>query len=334
MKAIMYLGGKLELQEINQPIPVNGELLVAVEACGLSPEDVVDDFGEDMIVGRQIVGRVCTASDKKGKKLEGKRVAVIPYRTCSCCVSCRTNREHICDSLRTMGNADGLIGKHAIQGGGGQYVCAEIAQLLPVGENLPAGQLACMPIFATALEAAGKSDHILAEDVMVYGSGTLGLALVPVLNILGACSVTYVDDSSCRRKTASEMGAAKSISLQELQEQQVVYRSVFDTCCNEESQKRCIKALREKGVLVNVGYSKDRISYALRDLNGERSICNVAGASHKAHYDILKMLECGKLDAAPISRYSYKPEHYAEAIEKLSEAGSRVVLQFMERKDI
>ena len=137
----------LVLRELSIPQPANGEILLAIEACGVCRTDLHVVDGElpqpklPIVLGHEIVGRVAAlGAGVTGFRL-GERVGV-PWlgATCGVCPYCRSGRENLCDSpLFTGYTRDGGYATHTIADARfafplpGKLDAAEAAPLLCAG---------------------------------------------------------------------------------------------------------------------------------------------------------------------------------------------------------
>jgi propanol-preferring alcohol dehydrogenase len=94
--------------ELPEPAPDDGQVLIAVDACGVCRTDLHVVDGElakpklPLVPGHQIVGRVVRS--RGARYAEGDRVGV-PWLgwTCGECRYCRSGRENLCDRARFTG---------------------------------------------------------------------------------------------------------------------------------------------------------------------------------------------------------------------------------------
>jgi propanol-preferring alcohol dehydrogenase len=127
-------GEPLRLAERPVPQPGNGELLVAVSACGVCRTDlhVVDGDLTDpklpIVPGHEIVGRVAAVGEGVNGFVIGERVGV-PWlgATCGVCPYCREGSENLCDTPVFTGyTRDGGFATHAV---------ADARYCFPLGEG-------------------------------------------------------------------------------------------------------------------------------------------------------------------------------------------------------
>jgi alcohol dehydrogenase, propanol-preferring len=105
----------LRLEEVPDPVPGPGELLVRVRACGVCHTELDEIEGRmppprlPVILGHQVVGRVEDRGEGAGAFRVGDRVGVAwIHSACGACPLCRTGRENLCEQFRATGrDADG-----------------------------------------------------------------------------------------------------------------------------------------------------------------------------------------------------------------------------------
>lgn len=119
MKAVVFDGHRLELKDEETPRPAEGEVLIAVEACGVCRTDLHVVDGElskpklPLIPGHQVVGRII---ESRSALAVGRRVGVAWLAsTCCSCKFCLDGRENLCRQAlftgytRDGGYADMLV---------------------------------------------------------------------------------------------------------------------------------------------------------------------------------------------------------------------------------
>ena len=156
-------GEALQYRHVPDPIPLSGQVLVKVAACGVCRTDlhVVDGDLTDpelpIIPGHEIVGRVEAIGSNVGGFRIGDRVG-IPWlgHTCGQCFFCKTNRENLCDAPRFTG--------YQINGGYAEYTVAEAAYCFAIPESYAdaaAAPLLCAGLIGhRALRMAGDAVNL------------------------------------------------------------------------------------------------------------------------------------------------------------------------------
>jgi len=193
----------LQLEELADPEPGPGQLLLEVAACGVCRTDLHIADGEltepklPLVMGHQIVARVLSG----GERFEpGERVGV-PWLgwTDGTCRYCRSGRENLCDSARFTG--------YDIDGGYAERVVADerFCFSLPDGfEDLHAAPLLCAGLIGhRTMRLAGD-----AERLGIYGFGAAAHIVCQVAVHEGrrVFAFTRADDEAAQ-SFARELGA-------------------------------------------------------------------------------------------------------------------------------
>lgn len=172
-------GFPLRLVDLPQPQAGCGEVLIAVEACGVCRTDLHLVNGElpdpvlPMIPGHEIVGRVAAVGSEVAGFAIGQRVGV-PWLgwTCGECRFCINGRENLCDAARFTG--------YQIRGGYAEYTVADARYCFPLPDDGDAALLApllCAGLIGyRALRMAGAADRI-----GIYGFGAAAHIVAQVL---------------------------------------------------------------------------------------------------------------------------------------------------------
>lgn len=162
-------GQPLRLADLPQPVPGAGQMLLAVEACGVCRTDLHLLDGElpdpvlPVVPGHEIVARVAGL----GPGVQGWRLgqrAGVPWLgwTCGQCRFCTSGRENLCEQARFTG--------YQLNGGYAEYTLADARYCLPLPEGPAAEHLA--PLLCAGL--IGYRALRLAGDprrLGVYGFG-------------------------------------------------------------------------------------------------------------------------------------------------------------------
>ncbi len=186
MKAAVFAPEEgFRVQEVPDPEPAEGEILVRVEACGVCGSDRQVAAGAQapsgtsfpVIFGHEISGRV--ASDGANWP-EEERVVAFPIMPCGKCRLCQSGQDNLCMSQE-------VIGYHR-PGGYAELVAVPEDRLIPLPDGVPelsAGLL--VDALATPFHALRSVACLEAgESVVVIGSGGLGLGALVCAQAIGA----------------------------------------------------------------------------------------------------------------------------------------------------
>ena len=103
MKALVYTGpNSLAFRDEPNPVPLNDEVVVKVDAVGICGSDMHAYHGFDsrrpapLILGHEAAGVAMSGRHK------GRRVTVNPLVTCGACDFCLDGRSHLCGSRQII----------------------------------------------------------------------------------------------------------------------------------------------------------------------------------------------------------------------------------------
>src|SRR5215213_6140743 len=138
MKALVLTGPqRVEMQELPQPRPGPGEVLLRVSLAGICGSDVHGFLGHSprrkpgLVLGHEAVATVAEAHPTVdgGAAIVGRRVYVNPLVSCGSCPACLSGRQNTCRSWR-------LLGMDRVHGTYAQFVCVPAGQVLPVSDHV------------------------------------------------------------------------------------------------------------------------------------------------------------------------------------------------------
>lgn len=179
----------VRIEEVEQPRPGAGEVLIEVKAAALNHLDLWVRRGLPIettwphIGGSDVAGVVVelgAGAAEAGARV-GQRVVVDPSISCGECEWCRAGDEPLCERYR-------ILGEHT-QGGFAQYVVAPARNLYEIPADYPWEKAAAAPLaFLTAWRALTTKGRVQAGDrVLVTGaSGGVATAGIRIAKLLGA----------------------------------------------------------------------------------------------------------------------------------------------------
>ena len=249
MKAAIILQPKrVEMQEVANPEPAAGELLVRVMSSGICGTDVHIFQGEylgsyPIIPGHEFAGGVEQVGSAVTRFKPGDRVAIEPNLPCDNCVNCLNNRQNFCLNWQAVGVTR--------PGGMAQYVCVPEKAAFDIG-NLPFEQGAFMEPLSCVLHGLERLDLAVAAKVVILGAGPIGLLLLQGLRLQGATHVVVVDKNPDRAVLAQTLGADQSLTnLDELERD--AYDAVVDATGVPVVMSRMLDFARPGGKILLFG---------------------------------------------------------------------------------
>jgi propanol-preferring alcohol dehydrogenase len=196
----------LALQDLADPTPGPGEILIRVAACGVCRTDVHVIEGDlqarllPLVPGHQVVGRVVASGPGASRFRPGDRVGIAWLReTCGSCAFCRAGRENLCAFSRYTGwDAHGGYAEAAI-------VRESFAYPIPAafsdGEAAP---LLCAGIIG--YRALRRARVEAGQKLGLYGFGSSAHIVAQIARHRG-CDVYVATRDASHRRLAEELGA-------------------------------------------------------------------------------------------------------------------------------
>ncbi|WP_329488960.1 zinc-binding dehydrogenase [Kitasatospora sp. NBC_01246] len=208
MRAAITRGGALVVEEVPDPVPQAGQVLVRTLACGICGSDLhaLDDpeaFGDVM---RRTGGS--THDIREGLVLGHEFAAeIVDYGPGT--VRALPTGTVVCGPPIGFGpQGSGIIGyTPAFPGGFGEYMLLSEAFTMPVPNGLDPKTAALTEPFSIAARAVRRAEAAPGSVAVVIGLGPVGLGIVAVLKARGLGPVVAVDFSPRRRAFAERLGA-------------------------------------------------------------------------------------------------------------------------------
>jgi len=283
----------LTIGEVPKPVPVPGQVLLRVRACGVCRTDlhiVEGDLPEilaKVIPGHQIVGDVAEGGGTEFPT--GARVGVSWIGgTDGNCWYCKHGMENLCDAPTFTG--------YSVNGGYAEYAVARRDFVFPLPSNLDdlhAAPLLCAGIIGfRSLRVAGVER---GERVGLFGFGSSASLAIDVLHAWG-CSVYVSSRGESHRALARLLGATWVGG--EADKPPVELDRAVTFAPSGDVVIAALKSLRKGGVVAINAIHLDRIPEFDYDhlLWGERQIRSVANMTRQDAKDFLKLAADIKVD--------------------------------------
>jgi 2-desacetyl-2-hydroxyethyl bacteriochlorophyllide A dehydrogenase len=263
MSAAVYIGeGAVEVQQVPIPGPGPDELLVEVSECGICGSDLHLVFGryavEGSILGHEWSGTVVGSGGAGSGWSTGDRVVFNPTPGCGRCRPCRRGRPSVC--LRHP-PSDLRHGRGAFA----EYITVAAANALRIPDALTSRAAALAEPTAIALHAMELADVAADDRVLVTGAGPVGLLIVAVLRARGVSDITISEPVALRRQRALEVGAARAVVPDALDEPAPVatvaepYAVAFECSGHAGAARQALGQLDYAGTLVFVGTGSEPV---------------------------------------------------------------------------
>ncbi len=222
-------GAPLTIEEVKIAPPGPGEVLVKLAACAICHSDIMyinGGWGGDLpaIYGHEAAGIVEAVGEGVETIKPGDHGVVTLVRSCGHCHYCTRGTPVVCetefalDVTSPLQGADGISITPGLRTGGfGEYALVHASQVVAIDKKIPlecASLLACGVLtgFGAVANTAGIEP---GSDVVVVGTGGVGLNSVQAATICGAQRVIAVDTSDNKLNTARQFGATHAVNAKD-----------------------------------------------------------------------------------------------------------------------
>lgn len=216
--AVLRNGEMVATDDVTEPVPVAGQVLVEVRACGICGSDLhfarhgqravelgrqiegVADLGapevdldRDVFMGHEFAAEVLDAGPDTETFAPGTLVTSIPVLVSP-------------SAIRPIVYSNDVVGGYA------ERMLLSAPLLVEVPNGLDARRAALTEPMAVGLHAVNRSRIDAKSDgALVLGAGPVGLAVIAALRLRGVAPIVAADFSPARRRLALGLGAHEAV---------------------------------------------------------------------------------------------------------------------------
>jgi L-iditol 2-dehydrogenase len=273
MKGLVYTAPRrLEMLELADPVPKNGEVLVRVRAAGVCGSDLHGFLGRSkkrvppLVLGHEFCGEVAANQAGLSGIAPGDAVAVYPIISCGTCEYCASEREHLCSARRVYGLD--------LHGGLAEYVAVPRRCLFPIPASMSFVEGSLVEPLANAVHVVRRCPDVLGRTGLVYGAGPIGMLCAFVAKQRGARVVIMVDRNAHRLAQLKELAADVIIDSSEHDPVASVLNETggrgvdfaIDAVGNVECRQNSITCTATGGTVLCIGLEEEVCSVDTRPL--------------------------------------------------------------------
>ncbi len=204
MKAcVLHQIGDIRYQEVEKPVPEQGQVLIKVRACGVCGSDIPRIFEKGTysfptIPGHEFSGEIVEIGKGVKKLKPGSRGAVIPLIPCKNCIYCQSGNYAQCEDYNYLGSR--------CDGGFAEYVVVPEENFLILADNVTFEEAAMVEPAAVALHSLRRAEIDIGDTVTVLGAGPIGLIVAQLALVCGATKVFITDVIQEKLDFAEQLG--------------------------------------------------------------------------------------------------------------------------------
>jgi 2-desacetyl-2-hydroxyethyl bacteriochlorophyllide A dehydrogenase len=212
MRAFVVTGPKrCEIQDVEDPRPSRGQVVVDIERVGVCGTDVEFFTGEmaylhqghaayPMRLGHEWSGTVAAIGDEVDPSWLGRRATGDTMLGCGLCRRCLGGLQHVCEDRYEVGIRGGFAGALAEQ------MAVPVSSLHPLPDAVDAAAGALVEPGGNALRSVWGAALRPGDRVLVLGPGTIGL-LVALFALADGAEVHIMGRSQRSLDFARTLGA-------------------------------------------------------------------------------------------------------------------------------
>jgi threonine dehydrogenase-like Zn-dependent dehydrogenase len=300
----------LRWMEIDVPELLENEVLIKVKFCGVCGTDQAIYSGESsfwaeglinvpMTFGHEYSGTIAAIGKRVSNFKVGDRVVCDTGISCGICDHCREGDYLFCSKMKAVGT---IV---AQDGGYAEYAVMPERHVFMLPDNVSFEQGAMVEPIATGLYAVKKGSLKIGENVVIIGTGPIGLGAVPFAMLSGAKKVILAGRKDFKLEIGKKFGADVIINTttENLHDRVMELTGgqgadvVIEASGSMDMLKEAIRMSNYGGRVSCVAFYEKPLDGINIDLMIIKSIHLVpVGGSPNMGPVVIKMMECGKVD--------------------------------------
>lgn len=325
--ALLHKIGDIRLENVPDPKPGHGEVLVKMGAVGICGSDVhyyVDGkigsavVTKPLVLGHEPAGTVIEHGEGVDGPRLGTRVAVEPGWPCGECEFCREGRYNVCPHMHFLGMPPDNTGAYA------ELLVVPADYVFPLPDNLTLEHGSLIEPLAVGVHAVELANIKPGMTAAVLGEGSIGMCATACAKLAGALTVYGTDLYDYRLAAARGLGADMMFNAGK---EDVVDKildatngrgvdAVIEAAGSPETPQQVIDIVKPGGVAVMVGICQEQ---PIRiDVSKARRKELVTIQCRRFCNDFPKAISlaaAGKIDLDRIASHRYSLENLADAFE-------------------
>ena len=196
---------KIEIFEENIPSILSpNQALIRVKSVGICGTDLHIFLGHrsdvvyPRIMGHELSGIVVKVGDAVSNIKANDMVVLDPIVACGQCVICKEGHPNVCVTVKCFGVQ--------MDGGFSEYIVVDASQLYKFSNKLTFQQAALVEPFSIAANIIQRAKINDSDNVILFGAGTIGLAVLQVVKARGA-KILVSDVVDSKLQLAKSFGA-------------------------------------------------------------------------------------------------------------------------------
>ena len=334
----------MEIREIPVPEPKKGEVLVELEYVGICGSDVeyfhhgrcgnfiVDG---DFMLGHECAGTIVKLGEGVTSLKIGDRVALEPGITCGQCEFCKSGKYNLCPSVR-------FLATPPVQGCYENYIAFPENMCFKLPDNMSTKEGALVEPLSVGLHAANQGNVQLGDQVVILGSGCIGLMTMLACKAHGATDITVIDVIPKRLEYAKKMGATRVINGKEVDAVEEINKltngagvnKVFETAGSPVTVAQAPFMVKNGGTITLVGMTANpEINFNFGQIMAKEAQIKTVFRYRNIYPQAIAAISGGMIDVAPMATHEFAFDDIQKAFECAINDKENVVKAVIKIKD-
>jgi threonine dehydrogenase-like Zn-dependent dehydrogenase len=307
VKALVYVApARMELQDVPDPEPKEGEVLLQVSAAGVCGSDLHGFLGHSerrkpgLVMGHEAVAAVLEPHRSVSGFSPGQRVTFNPLLTCGRCRACQDGRQNLCPTWTLFG-MDRLHGAYA------ERVAVPAGQLRALSDGLSEQEGVLAEPMAVVVHAFRIGLVGTPRSVAIVGGGAIGALSLVLARLRGVARVCVLDVNPARLEAARRLGAALVLDSRQADAAHAVRdwsdggADVVVEAVGTAETRRLAVAVAAKGarvILLGLAVNDSPVPW-MDMIRNEQSLVTSFAYAPRDFLDSLELLESRRVDIRP-----------------------------------
>jgi 2-desacetyl-2-hydroxyethyl bacteriochlorophyllide A dehydrogenase len=323
--AIITAPRSVEIADVADPTPGNGEVVIEVAASGICGTDIEIFDGVyratlPVIPGHEFAGTVVALGADVRDLRVGDRVAADPNAPCLRCRYCHEGRVNLCDNYAAYGVT--------MNGASAQYVSVPEHLCVVVPDGLQLAHAALIEPLSCALHGWDLIGSQVGKHAAIYGSGTMGLMMLQLAAAFGIDGVDMVDTNPLKLEAAHSLGARSVTSDASETMPERGWDLVIDATGATAAISDGLGRIAKGGTYLQFGVAAPDARVEINPYLIYEHELRIIGAVCPQHSFArsANLLGEGAIDPVPLISDTYSVDDYQAALTKFSTGQSRKIL--------
>ncbi|CAM4414487.1 zinc-binding alcohol dehydrogenase family protein [Vibrio agarivorans] len=308
----------IEYVERDIPEIQDNEVLLKINAVGICGTDIHAYAGRQPFFSypRVLGHEICGTAEKVGVACKnvatGERFSVIPCIPCGTCAACEEGKTNCCENVS-------LYGVHQ-DGGFSEFLAVYEDNLVKLPENVSASEGSLVECFAISAHAVRRAEVRQGNNVLVVGSGPIGLAAAAIAKAEGATVAVADVDAGRREHVEVNLGVPALNPLEDNYEAALkdafngrLPCTVLDATGNKGSMSRSVELIRHGGKIVFIGlYIGDLVLDDPTFHKKETTLLSSRNATRQDFEKVIELMAAGKISQDIMKNKDYDFQTFGE----------------------